>query len=163
MFCLHVYFIRLSLENQGSVSNYKSFAHIRSLQLLNYQYNTVFKLLNAFNFFNMWFNLVFYAVSTANGMTAPFPEYFILPTLFLVGALFMYMMFLQMSIVRTSWDEYQAATQQMNVSKIMEKFLISVRPLGVQLANFGIVDHLAPLTFLNVTIDYVISLTLATA
>ena len=119
--------------------------------------------MNAINFFNLWFNIVFYGVCAVIATEVPFPEYLILPVVTLGFTVYIFITFLQMSNVRTSWNKYHRASRQLKLSIVMEKFITSVRPLGIQLGRFTFVTRLAPLMFLAVTIDYMITTILAMA
>jgi len=137
----------------------KSVLIIRSLQLVNARYNHLFRYTNSSCYFNIWFNIVFYGVCTVTATDAPFPEYLVLPCVSLGLGFYLLVMFKQMSNVRISWNNYYTAgSKDLRLPGIGKKFLGSVRPLGIQLGRFTFVTKLAPIMFVGITIDYMITI-----
>jgi len=134
---------------------------IRSLQLINARYNSLFQHLNAAIYFFIWINVLLYGVTSVKGDGMPFPEFLISPCITLGVGLYLFSIFKQMSTVRSSWFAcHTAGSKDLRLFVISKRFLASVRPLGIQIGIFGFVSKLAPLMFITTTVNYMITVIL---
>ena len=152
------------MDNQDSVPKFRQIKHTISLKILNMQYNHVFQFLTCRTLHLLLALILYtYGVSTIHGKNLPYPEYLIMPVVTVWGGSIEFVIFLKMSQVRIIWDEYQAVSKQRSRSPVMNQVHASFRPIEVQLANFGIVDRLTPLTLWCIAVDYMITLILTTS
>ena len=127
--------------------------NIRKLQLLHNRHNALFRYINFFCISALWLNIVLYAV-LAVVESIPYPEYLLLPSIAVSFTLYVFIILKQMSNVRMVCARF---LQDPYTPSFGKKFTKSIRPLGLEIGEYFVVDQMAPLIFLGVTLDYFIN------
>jgi len=121
------------------------------------RHNNLFRSINCFCIFVIWLNIVLYSVLSIVE-TIPYPEYLILPMVAISFTLYVFIILKQMANVRVV---YSKLSRDCKSSKIVKAFLRTVKPLGLELGSYFLVDHIAPLLFLGITLSYFVDVLLA--